>query len=227
MPGGGWSPYKLGVSPLFPTFTLCPLCDYYDHEGKCPKFSSAKWWCGPCLTSKLHPEELSGPRLPNNLLDDVGVGRADFFCLWCSVPICSSHRGPTGHCSHTDCRRLSPAKQKQLVLTLDSYVPDWRTAGPKRCESCNLPVYRYSVCRRHFDQLKNGRRRLYPGRLRRIHTEPVVHGTFSLPKSRLDAIKRIVQEEGGTVSSYLDELVEEDLRARVNELRRKARLAEK
>lgn len=156
--------------------------------------------------------------MPNETLEALSVKRTTHFCLFCSVPVCADHRTLTGHCSH-ECRNLTPSVQKSLVQMLNKYVPDWRTAGPSRCEVCNLPVYRYSVCRRHFDQLKRGKTKLVPQRLRRLRREAITLMAVTVAKDTHEKIKRIVEVEGGTVSSYVESLVDADLKARFEAIR--------
>lgn len=208
---------------------LCPLCHFSTHSGKCPRWSSVAWWCARCLTTKIPPTDLAGPRLPNDILVSLNIGRGTKFCHLCSVPMCNEHatNKQMPRCTH-ECRLHTPAEEKHLVLTLDKYVPDWRTAGPKRCEVCNLPRYRYSLCRRHFEKLsRNPTAKLTPKRTYRIPTEPMAQTVIHVSAARLDSVRRIVQEEGGSVSAYVDELIARDLLRRTNAVRKAAGKQEK
>lgn len=222
-----------------PSSFSCPLCGAAEHEGRCERYSTTLHWCGKCLVTKLTPADLEGPRLPADVLRAVNVNRTTVFCRHCAIPVCSEHsrssktKNPrkmvalrkVKRCID-DCSNLTPAQEKTYVLTLDKYVPTWRTAGPRRCEVCNLPVFMRTLCRRHHEQLKRGsKKKMVPQRFRRPRAGPTKLVAVYLLKPVAEAVGRITYEEGVTMTAFMEGLVQAELRRRFLALKRRAAAA--
>ena len=201
---------------------LCPLCGAAEHPGKCEKESRTTWWCGRCLVSKLAEAEsdINRPVLSAQTLRAANIKRTRYFCRFCALPLCDVHArdnpnmGHRRYACHVDCA-VEPLKSRALLVkALDAYVPDWRRAGPRRCEVCNAPYYKHTVCERHYAQARRGRKVLVANRLRKRRTTKHVPMSFALPIELKETVDRIAEVEGSTISAYLEAVVRKDLRRR-------------
>lgn len=194
----------------------CPLCLDSAHSGKCGRRPKGKWWCGLCLVQHV---ESDGPPLPPTVLASAGVRRTSRWCHRCATPICDAHRQvhstyarATPRCLpdplHPDCRARPAVVAEALKRRLEVYVPDFLTAGPIRCLVCNKPAFRRSLCQRHYEYVRSGRKSLPVEYLRVPIGEARVLRGVSLPKSISDAIQRASEQQGISFSRCAAEALE-------------------
>lgn len=214
---------NVGVVPS----NLCPLCGFAEHEGRCERFSSIRWWCAHCLTTKITTSELAGPLISGELLTQVGINRTTKFCRLCAMPICTEHltplKKPPFQKCHVACQDFTESDEKKFVLTLDKYVPDWRTCGPHRCLVCNRPSVVHGMCARHFGQARSGRRpKLVVQKINRRRPNGVAKLVVHLTPELAESIRRLALEEGTTVSAFIEDCITAEFRRRLALLKRAA-----